>query len=164
MSDDDLEAPADEARPPRRRRRPWGDEDFRESPGQAARRAVSAPATALLICWIFGAMFALGFVVVAAYSVAIGDRATPAMREDRPILVFMGLVYPPAVAVGIYGAVRMGRLRSRGWALASAILLMIAFMGCLFGLAVGIWALTTLGRQDVGRAFRENAAPRRLRD
>ncbi len=157
MSDDDLEAPDDEARTPRRRR-PWGDEDFRESPGQAARRAVSAPATALLICWIFGSLFALGFAVVAVYSVAVGDRATPAMREERSILVFMGLVYPPAAAVGIYGAARMGRLRSRGWALASAILLMVAFMGCLIGLAVGIWALTTLGRQDVGRAFRENAA------
>lgn len=58
-------------------------------------------------------------------------------------------------AIAIFGAIRMLQARSYGLALASAVLTMVnlASCCCLVNLAIGIWALVVLMRDDVQRAF-----------
>ncbi|AMV26911.1 hypothetical protein VT84_21095 [Gemmata sp. SH-PL17] len=118
--------------------------------------AISAPAKALFVCWIFGAVVALVFVLVAIFSVAQGRNARREVEADRPILVMMGLIYPLAAGAGLYGAWEMMHFRSHPWATASACLLMLAFMGCTPALGIGIWALVVLHRPATRRAFGDN--------
>jgi hypothetical protein len=75
-------------------------------------------------------------------------------------MVLLGLIYPVVIAVGVYGALQVYRLRSRGWALVSAVLMMVSFCSCLAGLAVGVWAFLVLNRPDVARGFSLNALNR----
>ncbi len=53
------------------------------------------------------------------------------------------------------GGMQMMRLRSRGLAMMGSILAMLPTCSpcCLFGLPLGIWAVTTLGRPEVREAF-----------
>ncbi|VTR94614.1 unnamed protein product [Gemmata massiliana] len=138
------------ARYDRRRARYERDDDYDD---RLAEQAISAPAKALFVCWIFGAVIALMFVLVAIFAVAQGPDAPRETKSDRPILVMVGLMYPLAVGAGLYGAWEMMHFRSHPWATASACLLMLAFMGCTPALGIGIWALIVLHRPKTRRAF-----------
>jgi len=61
----------------------------------------------------------------------------------------------------LYGAVQMMRLRSYAWAMAAAIVAILTFLtSCsVLSLAMGIWALAVLGRQEVKQAFGLNHTP-----
>ncbi len=73
-----------------------------------------------------------------------------------------GLLALIAAPVIIYGAIQMMKGRKFGLAKASAILAIVPFTSCcfLFGIPIGIWALTVLNKPDVKAFFRgENPSP-----
>ncbi len=71
---------------------------------------------------------------------------------------FFALIAAPII---IYGAIQMMKGRKLGLAKASAILAIIPFTSCcfLFGIPIGIWALTILSKPDV-KAFFTGGNPR----
>jgi hypothetical protein len=75
----------------------------------------------------------------------VGAKLT---SEERLLLVGGG-VYAIVAPLGLYGAVCMVRGRKRGWAMASAILLLVGFPACFFSWIVSIWALVALNRTQV---------------
>jgi hypothetical protein len=116
--------------------------------------AASTASTVLLVCWVPAALMAFGFLLVAGYSVAQGAAARPGVKDERPIFVAMGVIYPPVAVAGLYGALQLQRRRSRGWGTASAILLILAFPGCLIGIILGIWVLVLVNRSGGRRSYR----------
>jgi len=72
-----------------------------------------------------------------------------------------GLLALIAAPVIIYGAVQMMKGRKIKLAKASAILAIIPFTSCcfLFGIPIGIWALTVLSKPDVKAFFRGGNTP-----
>ncbi|HZT82465.1 MAG TPA: hypothetical protein VFA26_19710 [Gemmataceae bacterium] len=138
-----------------------------ELPPSAARRwdhgvrmraaeQVGGPATALIVTGVLNVVVSLIVLVVAA---AVGGMDTSRGRPDGEGELISGVARG---GVGIVlgalitiGAVRMKRLESHGWGLASAILALIPCTPCcLLGLPVGIWALVALNRPEVKDAFR----------
>jgi len=151
-----LLAPAEASRPWAAAPRTTKPADWRERAIRRAETEVHGPAVVLLIAWLFGALFALCLFCVALYVLVGPPPANPPPPGERPLMAALGLVYPVVAALGLYGAVQMLRLRSYGWAMTSAILMMVSFFGCLLGLAVGIWAVVVLNRPDVARGFSLN--------
>lgn len=72
-----------------------------------------------------------------------------------------GLLALIAAPVIIYGAIQMMKGRKLGLAKASAILAIIPFTSCcfLFGIPIGIWALTVLSKPDVKTFFTGGNTP-----
>ncbi|AMV26808.1 hypothetical protein VT84_20580 [Gemmata sp. SH-PL17] len=152
MSSNELDADED-WKPPRRERRERPDDDgFIDV--ELARRAVAAPAVALLVGWCFLSLIALAFLAIAVWTLAVPEALSPGAKKEQPIMLALGFGYPLATAVGLYGAWRMRQLRAYPWAMASAILMMLALSCGFIGIVLGIWALTALNRPEVRRAFR----------
>jgi hypothetical protein len=55
----------------------------------------------------------------------------------------------------LFGALKMMRLQSYGWAMAAAILAVIPCLSpcCCLGIPFGIWALVVLSKPEVKAAF-----------
>jgi hypothetical protein len=127
---------------------------YEESDRREALALVSAPAICMeVVGWsgvvIAGALCAL--LVVGALSDRNGGEALLLMSGCLGVLV---IPYSLAMAVGGY---HMRNLSSRGWAMAAAILgvasfTLISVCGVLHT-AVGVWALVTLDKPVVRRAF-----------
>jgi hypothetical protein len=148
------EADDDEPRPRRRGRAK-----------EKARGSVMGPGIALMV------VGGLGFLVAVANTAVqfLGDGpvAGPAAL-GRPAAARTG-VDPTAFRVGqifgatigfpwcftvCFGGLQMMRLRSRGWAMAGAIVAMVPCnLCCVLGLPFGIWALVALNKPEVVRAF-----------
>jgi hypothetical protein len=154
--DDDWE---DEDDRPRRRRR---------SGRRRGREAVMPPAIALLVAGVLGILVAIGHLGVnlandpfqrakeAAAARPGGTRANEAFRVGFiggavgcPIIGFFWAVIVSAAAASMLG------LRSREFAVTGCIVAMLPCCNFLWflGLPFGIWALVTLNRPDVRRAF-----------
>jgi hypothetical protein len=74
------------------------------------------------------------------------------------ILLVVFIVLASGSALILFGALKMMRLESRGWALFSTILAMIIGPGYVIGWPIGIWSLAVLTRPEVREAFRARAA------
>ena len=103
---------------------------------QKAHQDVRIPAVGLLVT--AGINFAVLFAVLGFAVFGNGNTIVA-------VLPFLAMLCVNAFIV--FGARRMLRLRSRGAAVAAAILAMIAVPGGLVGLPMGIWALVVLSRQ-----------------
>jgi hypothetical protein len=70
---------------------------------------------------------------------------------------FLSLVAAPII---IYGAVKMLRGASYGWAKAASILAIVPFTSCCFliGAPIGIWALVVLSKPEVKMFFGRGGA------
>ena len=56
----------------------------------------------------------------------------------------------------VWGAIRMLKIRSRGWGYAAAIISIVPFITdccCMLGLGFGIWAMVVLGNTEVKQLF-----------
>jgi hypothetical protein len=172
----------DEPRPKRRRRRRDEDEDDEYEDQGHALRLVSGPATAIkVVAWlgiglkILSVLLSIGIVAMMMGNPPaqrqnqnpnngpFGNNAFAANDKEEAItnLVIAAIEAVIHIVVGVLmliGAGKMSRLESHGWAQAAAILGMIPCISpcCLLGLPFGIWALNTINRPDVRRAFRQS--------
>lgn len=127
---------------------------------------VRGPATWLMVTAILGFVVNLIAIFWNALSAA-GMGIGPSGRSPNPELeqfvtmfsgtagVVSGIVALVAAAVIFYGALKMKRLESHGWAMTASILALAPCISpcCLVGLPVGIWALVVLVRPEVKAAF-----------
>ncbi len=130
---------------------------------RAAMDRVSGPATGLIACAILNIILWVGilaFYSVMAFVVPMEEDMGPneaafAMIAMIAVYGTMGLVAIVVNIISIVGAVGMKKLRSRGFAMAAAILQMIpCFSSCWpLGLGMGIWAIIVLSDPAVRRAF-----------
>ena len=132
---------------------------------RAALDRVAGPATGIIVCAILNII--LWIAVVAFYSVMAfvapmqadigGDPNEARFLMIGMIAIYgtMGLVAIVVNIVSIVGAMGMKKLRSRGFAMAAAILQMIpCFSSCWpLGLGMGIWAIIVLSDPAVRRWF-----------
>src|SRR5262245_49792592 len=153
-----------QAPPPSREERygRWEDDDDyrveRRASQEEARRAVSAPATALqVVGWL---LIAGGILVMVCGCVGLAGemgRGRPNRNADAEaamgmvIFAMMALAYLVLGMLIVMGASRMKRLESYGWGMAASILAIVS--GGILGIAFGIWALVALNRPEVKRAF-----------
>lgn len=123
--------------------------------------AVRAPAVALLVTALAHmALAVLGGVAL----VLIGLDEMP-RDEDAVVAVVIGTCLAvfgvPYFGLMAYGAVRMKRLDSHGWAMTSAIMAVAAFQVAGFcavlAMGIGVWALIALSNHDVKAGFQARA-------
>ena len=115
---------------------------------------IVAPAVGLMI----GALWKLLSALVALFVLSGHNRWLGPMLGDLGIGSFFGVASVslvffkviPALLI-LFGAFQMLQLRSYAWAMAAAILSIVACS--LVGLPLGIWALIVLARQDVRETF-----------
>jgi hypothetical protein len=120
---------------------------------------VNGPATGLIVVAI------LGFVaqIVGIAFNTLGVAFTPQQQGAPPWMnVFTGTIGLVAgifsIGIGVvilFGALKMKRLESHNWAMASSILALVPCLSpcCLVGLPIGIWALVVLSDTNVKHAF-----------
>jgi hypothetical protein len=161
--------PAEELRGdrPRRRRRRMSDEEILER----AKRSVAGPASWLRVigglsafCGILGVVGTIAFAVWFANNPQ-NLRGNPNAANQAEMivnLVILGVASAFSVVFGgllMYGAMKMGRLESHGWAMAASVLPLTSVVLCgICGIATvmpfGIWALVALARPDVQEGFK----------
>ena len=135
-------------------------------PSRAAEELVSSPSVALIVVGVLNILTGL---IGAAFNMAGLNRipfqagnAPPGFNPEmfRMFSGGIGAVFNLiGVAVGVVvllGALKMKKLESREWSMASAILAMIPCLSpcCIVGLPVGIWALVVLNKPELKGAFR----------
>jgi hypothetical protein len=122
---------------------------------------VVAPAIAMMIVNLIGAVFCVFAAVVTALGAAFGDRSMPGAEvvgQTVAVIVVFGMAIVAIVAA--VGAWKMKNLQSYGFAMTACCLSMIPCYNtcCILGLPFGIWGLVVLLQEDVKAAFRERAA------
>jgi hypothetical protein len=118
---------------------------------------VNGPATGLIVVAV------LGFIVQAmSFFWNVFGMSFRGMGNDQMMTMFtgtIGIVFNLiGVAIGVlilFGAMKMKKLESHSWGMASSILALVPCISpcCLVGLPVGIWALVVLSDADVKAAF-----------
>lgn len=167
--DDGLEDDYDD-RPRRRGRRGGTVEE--------GKRLVAGPATFLIIMGVINLlMVGMGVINLMTWDEQFDDevakvQANPQLTDDQKqeqtaLMRKIGDTTKPFIApsIGIqvitallilFGGIKMKNLSSRGFAMTSAIIVMIpCITGCCFiGVGAGIWALIALSKPEVKAAFR----------
>ena len=118
---------------------------------EQARWQVSGPSVGLL---------ALGLLELLMVPVMFTVLVILWMRAGAAGIAVFALILPGlVVAIGaltIAAALKMRRLEGYGLAIAASILALIVSPSNLIGLAIGIWSLVVLCREDVAKAFEQN--------
>ena len=130
-------------------------------------RKLKVPSTGLLVCGCLNGF--LGFITllsgVLRFSGLTGKEVLPTNEAERAGYLFatfggygIALVSLVVAPIVVFGAMRMGEGRSRGLAIASAILAILPLTSCCFFVSAvfGIWALVVLMQADVKAAFAGN--------
>lgn len=130
-------------------------------PSPEAQAKVSAPAIAIIvvsglaIAWsLLNLLFQMLGVGAGMFGRGGGNERFVQLMGSTigVVLTILGLIL---YAVAIAGALKMKNLQSHGFAITSAVLVMLPCSCCCFaGLPVGIWALVVLMNQEVKSAFR----------
>ena len=125
---------------------------------------VRAPATALVvvasIALVLGTLGLLADVVLVASGAiaALEARNEGPISKETTVVVrtIWGILLLIASSFVLYGGIRMRDLQSHGVARAAAIVAMIPLLGpcCVLGIPFGIWALITIEKPEVRKAFR----------
>lgn len=117
---------------------------------ERARQAVKAPAIGMIVA--AGINLAVMFAAILML-ILFEQRITRDAYTAQNITALLAVALPlNALILG--GALWMFQLRYRGFAIAGAILALIAAPGNIIGLPMGIWALVVLGRREVIEAFK----------
>ena len=145
---------------------PAGGFDFggqgREDWTWEARQRLSGPATWLkVVGWIglvFGGLYVVGFPLLAVFVMAQPNNGGKDEAELIGNIVggcVQGVLLLALGGLILYGAGKMQRLESHGWAMTSAILALIPCFSpcCLIGLPAGIMAIQALNDPRVREAF-----------
>jgi len=143
----------------------------RDNPGEAeqggvdveeARARVAGPAIGLIVVagidiliGLLGLLGNLLHVGMGASQGAAGGQAAAIQMLSGVVGLVMYLVVLIVAVVILIGALKMRRLESHGFAVASAILALIPCISCCFlaGIPIGIWALVVLLKPEVKDAF-----------
>jgi hypothetical protein len=141
-------------------------------PGQVdafAAQRVSGPATALIVTAILALISQAGLVTIGLTRMGVApmmprhhrnemfrDDMVPMMMVGGGANVAGGLLRIAVAVVMLVGAMKMKKLESYSFAMASAIIAMVPCISpcCLLGLPFGIWALVVLNDGSVKAAFR----------
>ena len=122
---------------------------------------VKGPATGLIVTAILGFAVQALALVMNVFGVSFGAmqrRGTP----EAWVNMFSGTMGVVGGILGIvvsvmilYGALKMKKLESHGWAIAASILALAPCISpcCFIGLPFGIWALVVLAKPEVKSAF-----------
>ncbi len=160
------EEPASPGPRRRRRRRRMDDDEI----VARARAAVAGPASWLRVIGGLGVFFGLigvaGTIALAVWVFNnpqnLQGNANGANQAEMIVnLVLLGVASTFCVVFGgflMFGALKMGRLESRGWAMAASILpltsvVLCGICGIVMVMPFGIWALVVLARPDVQEGF-----------
>ena len=121
-----------------------------------ARQVVWAPAMGLLLAT--GINLAMFIALLALVLIRTRGRGL-VIHTFIAILPSLAILAGAVInAIVLFGAINMMAVRKRGWAIAAAILALIAAPGNLIGLPMGIWALVVLSRREVAEAFAASPA------
>lgn len=124
---------------------------------------MKGPAVGLIVTAILG--FAMNvFGIVWNLFVTRMDFATAGQnpefqrmigRFSGTLGVVSGIVALAVAVLILYGALKMRKLESYGWAMTASILAVVPCVSpcCLVGLPIGIWALVVLAKPEVKSAF-----------
>jgi hypothetical protein len=131
---------------------------------ETARKMVRGPAIGLvvvaLVNW-FGliiSIFVWGYLLTYQSAYSLSQEGPPEWLAAVPVVVatlFLGS------GLMIWGALKMLRLESYGWAVAATVGAMLLGPGYLVGWPVGIWALFVLTRPEVDLVFAAKRGGRR---
>jgi hypothetical protein len=153
----------DEDDRPRRRRRRDEDEEEEDRPRRRRRRgsteeaasAVSTPAIILIVLGFLGLLYGIANIVVVFTGVGGGAFGQQPKNGAEQVGQVVGAILPIIWgSIVTLGGFKMKSLSGRGSAMLGAIFAMLPCNPCcLVGLPIGIWAIVTLNRDDVKRAF-----------
>ena len=120
------------------------------------------PGVFLLIGYILLMGYALFNMVVVGAMLAggvplpdtVNGSDEPGVAAGRFVGMIFGASIPFIIALaGLAGSIKMIRLRSRGSAMAAAVMAIFPFCFCF---PIGIWAVVVLSQENVQRAFEAN--------
>ena len=159
-ADDDPDAPP---RPRRRRRRTDAEVVAR------AKALVAGPASWLRVVGVLGLLLGIiGVIGAVSVGVWVADNPAQAARQmnipnaDELIVnvILIGVCSAFCVVFGgliAYGAIKMGRLESHGWAMASCILAVASVLFCTCSIFTtipfGVWGLVVVNKPEVRAGF-----------
>jgi hypothetical protein len=115
------------------------------------------PAIAMMICaGILIAFSLFGFLWVGD-NIPIYDESKRLVLRAVQTLIILSF---PALAFSIYGALQMMNVKKHGFAVASAVIIILfGFVSFLLIVPVGIWALIVLLKPEIKSAFAGNSMP-----
>lgn len=129
----------------------------------AAANDVSGPAIGLIVTAALGFLATIFGIVWNLVLTGVGMHQPGLNPQEEQILNIlrgtMGLVSAVLgfIAAGLilFGALKMRKLESYGWAMTASILAIIPCVSpcCLIGLPIGIWALVVLSKPEVKSQF-----------
>lgn len=123
---------------------------------ESVRTIVMIPGVFLLITYILWMIYAIGNLAVNAAQAAtiFANESDNAERTGFAIgLIFGSLLLFVLAIAGLFGAIKMIRLRSWGSALTASIMAIFPFCLCL---PLGIWCVIVLSMENVRLAFEAN--------
>ena len=128
-------------------------------PGRSPTDIVRGPATGLLVTAIIGIVIQGVSILLNILGVGMGMTES---SSDAAMALFSGTIGIVFNIIGmgigfviLIGALKMKRLQSHNWAMASSIIAMIPCISpcCILGLPFGIWGLVVLGQPEMKNAF-----------
>lgn len=121
---------------------------------------IAAPAVGLMVVGALKLLGALKILLVFGWGANWLKSAVPGLSVlgQWDTLILFGAAWKMIAGLLIFfGGYRMLRRQSYAWAIAAAIISVVACS--LLGLPVGIWALIVLARQDVSAIFNNSSVP-----
>ena len=118
-----------------------------------AEQMITVPSIMLIVVGILGVLAGVAQIIFAVTGVG-NDPLDPPTKEDRIVeyvWACVSLLWGGFVA---FGGFQMKSFGSRSLAIAGAVVAMVPLnVCCLFGLPVGIWAITILNKPEVQESF-----------
>lgn len=129
----------------------------------SATNQVNGPAIGLIVTAILGFLASIVGTLWNLLAVGVGFHQ-PGMNAEMERLVSMfsgtmgvisGIIGFLVAGLILFGALKMKKCESYGWAMTASIIAMIPCISpcCLVGLPIGIWALVVLSKPEVKSAF-----------
>ena len=121
--------------------------------------SVKGPAISLIVIGGMGVMWGSVTVVMNIFGSSIGmldgSGQYPQLMLQGGLGIVQGAISLACSIVIILGAIKMMKLESYGFAMASAIIAMVPCFSpcCCLGLPIGIWALVVLSNAEVKSCF-----------
>jgi len=128
---------------------------------------VRGPAIGLIITSILGYLATIAGILWNLFGAGIArSQSGPNPEFEQYFSMFtgawgvisgiLGLVVASLI---LFGALKMNKLESHGWAMTASILALVPCVSpcCLVGLPIGIWALVVLSKPEVKAAFQQTS-------
>ena len=126
------------------------------TPSRRARERLRGPAAALVAIGFLSVNLSIIGVSLVVISM-ITELIKPEAAEQVIVTLMLLLAWLAQGSVLMMGALKMRRLESYNWAVASGILALLPSPSAIFGIPMGIYALAVLTERDVKAAFVEQS-------